>query len=140
MPQARSHATAIAFHNNIYVIGGRLNDKPTKIVSIYNPSENSWNEVENNLVAERELPENTIFNERILVFGGKDELQSPLNSIEVYNGFNENKSLLPLWGEKLPELPLPGGVFRGGSFEDKIILIKEATGTDKLRNNIYILE
>ncbi len=135
MPQARSHATAITFHGKIYLVGGKIDGEPTNIVSIYNPSENNWAEVESHLLTARELPGSTIFNEKILIFGGVGKLESPLTSVEVYNDF----AILPLWLEKLPELPSPGGVFRGNSFEDKIILIKEGAGTENLRNNLYIL-
>ncbi len=75
---------AIIFQNKIYIIGGRDDDDVSNDVYVYDPVQNSWDEVQE-LRKEREGHSAAIVNGHIYVFGGQDEDHYIVDKVEWYD-------------------------------------------------------
>ena len=133
LPQTRREATAIALNNEIYLIGGNADGEITNQVDIYNPAANIWRTA-GTLDIKRTQAGSAMLNGRLYVFGGLSE-GKPLSSVETFTPFTNS------WDKFGSKLPNASAVVRGGSVDNKIIVIsQEVAANGRLDNNIYILE
>jgi len=145
LPNKRSHATAVALNNKIYLIGGKVGEhddkKASNTIDIYTPATNSWDETPGStLNVARALAGSAILNGKIYVFGGLDTNNRPTNTVESLAPFTRTPNAKPLWKTE-DSLPRTSTTVLGGSFESKIYLISEEGDKSKqLFNNIFVLE
>ena len=97
MQTGRSNFAAVHLNGMIYAIGGEndeldedLDDcERLKSVERYNPTKNTWRYVKN-MKFKRSDHCACVLDEKIFVFGGKDEKNQPILEIECYNPANDN--------------------------------------------------
>jgi len=143
LPNKRSHATAVALNNKIYLIGGKVgehNDKTASdTIDIYTPGLDSW-ETGSTLNIARALPGSAVLNEKIYVFGGLDFNNRPTNAVDSLTPFTRNPDGKALWSIE-DSLPRDSITTLGGSFENKIYLLsEEGDKSTQLFNNIFVFE
>ena len=98
MPTARHGHKLVWFENRIWAIGGNDGSHSNQVES-YNPSDNSWQK-EASLTTLRALPVAWIANGKIYCGGGSDSSGSRLNSIEEYDPYLENWTVIGNLPEK----------------------------------------
>jgi len=141
----RSHATAVALNNKIYLIGGKIGEhndkKASDTIEIYTPATDSWDEAPgSNLEVARFSLGSAVLNGKIYVFGGKDISNRPTNFVESLTPFTRNPNDKPLWNRE-DSLPLDSSIVLGGNVENKIYLLsEEGDKSSQLFNNIFVLE
>ena len=81
----RVYATAVAFDDSIYVIGG-IDDRgvPLNTMEVYDPTENSWH-VAPSMLYRREGAASVVYGDSILVFGGGGLLGNLQRTVEAYS-------------------------------------------------------
>jgi len=85
MPEARSGATAVAFGDFIYVIGGRTTSGTvSNRVDRYNPATDSW-DVAEPLQEARFNAASVVWDNSIVVIGGRSSDGQTLNTVEQFN-------------------------------------------------------
>uniref|UniRef100_A0AAF5D0D6 BTB domain-containing protein n=1 Tax=Strongyloides stercoralis TaxID=6248 RepID=A0AAF5D0D6_STRER len=96
IPNNVRRAASVIFNNNIYIIGGKLNDQAIPNVQKYSICRDSWYEIDK-MNYPRWNASAIVYNNRIFVIGG-DGLESKLNSCEVYD------VELGVWSD-IPDMP-----------------------------------
>jgi len=99
-PTARYNASAVIFENKIYLIGGRTINDVLKVVEVYDPVQNKWEEA-HELRKEREGHTTGVFNDRIYTIGGQKNSNTLVEDIEWYNAEEDD------WKEAAFNLPYP---------------------------------
>ena len=79
----RAHHCAVAFHNEVYALGGYDGFNTLSTCEKYSTMENQWSDVPNMLRA-RQNAAATVANDKIFVAGGRDR-NHYLASVEVFN-------------------------------------------------------
>ena len=108
MQTGRSNFAAVHLNGMIYAIGGEndelaedLDDcERLKSVERYNPTKNAWRYVKD-MNFKRSDHCACVLDEKIFVFGGKDEYGQPIFEIESYNPANDNWIIV---GEAINEI------------------------------------
>ena len=85
MPEARSGATAVAFGDFIYVIGGKTTSGAvSNRVDRYNPTTDTW-DVTEPLQEARFNAASVVWNNSIVIIGGRGSDGQTLNAVEQFN-------------------------------------------------------
>lgn len=99
--EGREHATAVAFKDRVYVIGGRSPGEILSTVEFYSPSENTWTPCSDMLIP-RMMSEVALCDDKFYVFGGFQGIDIRLfvTQIEVYDPVTDTWSICGQIGDE----------------------------------------
>lgn len=111
----RYNAAAAVYQGKIYLIAGHYNNDVTDKVEVYDPVQNSWQEV-NELRREREGLSAVVFNDTLFVLGGQEYAGYYEEEIEWYDVQNDD------WEKREDDIVEPRAAAFISVFQDKLYM------------------
>ena len=132
-PLQQCYGVPVNMNDQLTVISGQHNNKPTNLVTTYDDNYNSWNNAYPNLLVARLWPAVIPYHQYVIVAGGEGDNGNVLDSIEV---FGITKSHRMIVNTHLPE---PMFWISATICSDSFIIVGYG-GADNMRyNGTYII-